>query len=364
MDIEDRNIREALEPIVPKQTKTPSRNDPGSGFPCEIQIRTSLQQSWAEKCHDLIYKREAKADQAFLDILMILSNQLYQADLLNDIVRQKIEDMLMPDLGQNLLLSLLFPKLTLDGRSVVESAIAVAETVHADHLSLDGTPRLCHALQCCLRLVQGFGVLDPAMLVLAILHDFWYGEKLEHEDGKGNRDNERVEMEDIDPFKERESFESEMASKYGEILRQFGSRMHILSEGVKLDKWFWIEIGSFRHFRRHADEHGVSQIPRLEAVRKRIESVYAKDPDRLDDSMERAFFFEAALLAQRLLELPDEPNRHLREEGFRQAYREYDLVCDSIPSSPRKASVVEELEQVCLVVAQRLGMEIPINWKA
>jgi ppGpp synthetase/RelA/SpoT-type nucleotidyltranferase len=66
------------------------RND---AYPlCEIQIRTSYQDSWSTKTHELTYKREPDIPDHLLSLVELLSDQLFTADRQSEVLRKSIED--------------------------------------------------------------------------------------------------------------------------------------------------------------------------------------------------------------------------------------------------------------------------------
>ena len=65
-------------------------------FPlCEIQIRTSYQDSWSTKTHELTYKREPDIPGNLLSLVELLSDQLFTADRQSEILRKSIEDYIL-----------------------------------------------------------------------------------------------------------------------------------------------------------------------------------------------------------------------------------------------------------------------------
>lgn len=62
------------------------------GVKCEIQIRTTVQHSWAEKSHPLIYKKNKnEIPKIACDLLKTLSNHLYTADEYAETIRSLIK---------------------------------------------------------------------------------------------------------------------------------------------------------------------------------------------------------------------------------------------------------------------------------
>ena len=73
---------EVVDPILEKEGKYPR---------CEIQIRTSYQDSWSTKAHELTYKEEENIPEHLLALVELLSDQLSTADRQSDILRETIE---------------------------------------------------------------------------------------------------------------------------------------------------------------------------------------------------------------------------------------------------------------------------------
>ena len=73
---------EVVDPILEKEGKYPR---------CEIQIRTSYQDSWSTKAHELTYKEEENIPEHLLALVELLSDQLSTTDRQSDILRETIE---------------------------------------------------------------------------------------------------------------------------------------------------------------------------------------------------------------------------------------------------------------------------------
>lgn len=58
----------------------------------EIQLRTSFQNGWAMKTHELTYKRKGDLTKEISDQMKILSNSLYEADLKAQELRNMVND--------------------------------------------------------------------------------------------------------------------------------------------------------------------------------------------------------------------------------------------------------------------------------
>jgi ppGpp synthetase/RelA/SpoT-type nucleotidyltranferase len=61
-------------------------------IPCEVQIRTDLQDIWAERSHQLIYKRHSRVPRIFFDSLVNISATLAAADDFLKAIRDRIKE--------------------------------------------------------------------------------------------------------------------------------------------------------------------------------------------------------------------------------------------------------------------------------
>lgn len=74
------------------QVLAPHLADKEGKYPlCEIQIRTSYQDSWSVKTHALTYKQERDVPPDLLNLLELLSDHLFIADRQSDTLRRTIE---------------------------------------------------------------------------------------------------------------------------------------------------------------------------------------------------------------------------------------------------------------------------------
>ena len=151
-------------------------------FPCEIQIRTAYEDSWAGKSHELVYKLDrshAPLNKELKDFFTIMSNNLFETDRLSDIVQEQIKEFLAPELGEELRLKTLLrerlprspPAETLQTRpfrvedwplGYLNFAIECAHELYKQNVRYGGTSQYNHALSVVLQLVQRFGLFpDP-----------------------------------------------------------------------------------------------------------------------------------------------------------------------------------------------------------
>lgn len=358
-----RNIRRALA-LEPHQKIL---------LPCEIQLRTTLQDAEALKSHAL-YKGETEGvDHSYFDLLRTQTDQLHKVETTSDLIRGQVEEILMPaDYGERRLLADLRKILTREGFALVEFGLACAKQIHQDDLRLNGSPYLSYLLAVCSRLVTTFGVDDPEMLLLALLHDLW-----KKTTKKMRRLLKDVDLQDYGDAHFNEDLAEGMRRKPGhrlkKLVKRFEGRVSWDERLAGFQNWFWVLLGGFRQFWRdyhekRPDELADARWKRIYDIRKHLEkevrrrgSGETREKDR-EDWLLRAFVLEAAILLGRLEELPHESNRKRAEEQFRNAYRELELIVDNLPPLPIKRKVVEETTKVFREIAERMEVEIPINW--
>jgi ppGpp synthetase/RelA/SpoT-type nucleotidyltranferase len=343
--------------------------------PCEVQLHTTLQESEALKSHDLTYKREADVDKSLLELLHILSNQLHETDKTSDLIRDRVEAVLLPeDFGERELLNYLRPRLSHDGFTLVALGLECAKRIHQSDLRMSGLPYMSNILATCARLVYNFDVTDPEMLFLSFLHDLWMNpcakmkERLLQDDLLQKHESARYGPHDFTKDL-RDEIHFGTHSGGEDVLRRFGARLNWDEKLGKFPPWFWVLLGSFRQFwhdyhQERYEDLGERLRERLQNLRSELEkSCELKGQGTaLKDWLQRAFVLEAAILLGQLEDLPDEPNRTRAEERFRNAYEELEIIASNLPPSPIKLKVIEETTKVFRQTAERLDVEVPINW--
>ncbi|MFQ6039708.1 MAG: hypothetical protein ACE5PV_02530 [Candidatus Poribacteria bacterium] len=334
-----------------------SKDDPIEA-PCEIQIRTAYQHSWSLKSHNLSYKHEEKISQELRDTLAILSEQLYQADRLSDIVRRLIERMLLPDdYGEWQLLEYLHSRLSREALTLVEFGIQCAKKLHEKHLRPSGLPHFSHVMATCRKLVYNFGALDSEMIFLALLHDMWmrYGTQ------SGDREiGEVLQGDDISGV--MRAFQDKLETTCEEILKHFGER--ISRERLqRFPTWFWVLMKTFRdYWSIPIEDRRRQKYQRLQTISSTLRE-YALPGSGVDlnDWLKRAYVLETAILLGEIEGLPDEWNRRRREQEYRSAYQQLEIIRHNLPSSQEKFEVLREADNVFREVAIKLGIEVP-HW--
>ena len=333
-------------------------------IPCEVQLRTTLQQSEALKSWGETYKHgDSINEKSLLELLQIHCNQLYEADKSRDIIRDRIESLLLPDdFGERSLLNYLRPRLTPEGLTLVELGLQCAKHIHRNDLRLNGLPYISYLLATCERLIYNFSVTDPNMLFLALLHDLWMNPCDVVED--------RL-LSDKRQYYDQESFQQDLNDtiQLENILQSFGGRINWRKQLEKFSNWFWVLLDSFRQFWRDCHEErpedtAEQQRRRLWQLRDELKREHGRRGGGaiLNDWLQRAFVLEAAILLSQLEELPDEQNQQHAEELFRNAYEELEIIISNLPPSPTKQTIVEETTNVFRKTAERLKVEVPINW--
>ena len=363
-------------------------------LPCELQIRTAYEDSWARKSHDLVYKLDrnvARLPRSLLDSLEILSSNLYEADRLSDIVREQVQQFLVPASTEVLhLLGLLGRGLgAVPERGVIERlpaeppdwpfayilfAVDCARRLYKDFVRYDGHDHFSHAVSIALQLVGRFDLFpdeqdEPkdeeqqrrtrerhvVLIALALLHDCW----LAATDGSGLiTESQRV------PFWRPEcalkSFHALLRDRCADIWDRFeGSIDCGALLGAPSPHWAVMVLDEYRHFWRRELGDTLESMDtqkwfwdELDASRRAVGDNDLADLCRL----------RAAMLIDRLEELPDTPNQDRRRDRFKKAYGEFRRVRARMAGIPGHSSVIGECYRVMQNVATRLGVEIPIHW--
>ncbi|MFQ6043478.1 MAG: hypothetical protein ACE5PV_21700, partial [Candidatus Poribacteria bacterium] len=339
-------------------------------MPVEIQLRTAYQHSWSLKTHKLAYKREQQIAQALRDSLHILSNLLYEADGLSDIVRSSIEQMLLPsDYGERLLLEYLKPRLSRYGMIQVKLGLACAKEILKERLRYNGQPMYSRSIEVCERLVYSFGVLDTDMLLLALLRDMWeYRATRSERSVKSEEEASSVE-EIVYPFRARlEQTCSHLLPRYLEQLslqeRSFeasGDRMGAWLQGFPA--WFWAMQRSFRdYFQQPPENQFEERLKRLNHLGVELRQHYQEGGhESLEDWLERAYVLEAAILLAELTELPDEPSRARKKRLYKEYFKVYGEIRRRLPNGPVKNKVIEQLDRDFREMAAELELAMPME---
>lgn len=321
-------------------------------MPVEIQLLTAYQDSWARKTHAQTYKREADISDELKDQWHILSDVLGDADWLSDIVKSGIEEQLLPpDFGERKLLRYLRPRLSRDDWTVVSFGIECSKELLKDSVRYNGLPEFSFAMEVCKRLVYRFQVLDSNMLLLSLLRHAWCKAS-----GEPNT------LKTTTPESPSDTIVTLLAQELRRhchpVLQQFRDRLPLEDDKSKqfdwleswlkdLPPWFCVMQWSARSYFTQRREDGTAQWrERLRDVYRRLKQSYEEGRGKeLDDSLERAYIVEAAVLLASLAELTSERGRkrqiRLLNE-YRILFRE---IQNFLPNRPIKARVVEELSR-------------------
>jgi len=368
--------------------------DGSLALPCELQLRTAYEDSWARKSHDLVYKLDrnvARLPRTLIDSLEILSSNLHEADRLSDIVREQIHAFLAPDSTDILhLLGLLGKGL----RTIPESrtvqdlpakpsdwpfayillAMECAPRLYEHVVRYDGQSHFSHAVSIALQLVKRFDIFPEegadgsipvenpevearhaTLIALALLHDCW----LAATDGNGVIRGPQREL-----FWEREpvleSFYGLLHDTCGDILRRYHGSIdcsHLL--GDRPPKWVELMLDEYRRFWRHELGDTIQGTDTAKWFWDEVDRTHASMDD---DDLVDVCRLRAAMLIDRLEELPDTPNQERRRRRFRQAYDEFRRIRMRLAGIPGYSAVTGECYRVMQNVATRLGVEIPIHW--
>jgi len=378
-------------------------------FPCEVQIRTAYEDSWAGKSHEFIYKLDrlrTPIPKELEDFFTIMSNNLFETDRLSDIVQEQIREFLAPELGEGLRLkTLLRERLRVNPQEdalqarplrvedwplgYLSFAVECAHELYKRNVQYGGTSQYNHAVSVVLQLVRRFGLFpDPrdeenhfskyskvsrqvSLFVMALLHDCWMA-ATDHETGLIQNDqrrkywNKRKDV--VRAVTELIKAECDL------VIKRYGGLIDIeLLWGSPPQKWVKYMFGFFRDYWRAE----LGDIPR-EGSSKVVSGgqdedigglTFIKTPawadmirlagekDRLD-----ACRFMAALLTERLEELPETPNVERRRGRFKEAYHVYRILRDNLQGTAGGTAVLDQCYATLRKVATQLDVEIPIHW--
>jgi ppGpp synthetase/RelA/SpoT-type nucleotidyltranferase len=354
-------------------------------LPCEVQIRTAYEDSWATKSHDLVYKLDrslVRLPNALEDFLTIMSNNLFETDRLSDIVQEQIQEFLAPELGNELHLKALLrerlPKYPAkaDGSfplgkgpfpiehwpaGYLAFTLDCAKELYRQNIRYGGMPRYVHALSVVLQMIRRFQVFPVpegrpdaprlrrhvTLFAVAMLHDCW-----------GSASNDRGIVTGAEAaFWKREALEAV------ELLLELRCRAAVERYQGAIDwkqlfsgeKWVAPLLNSYRDFWR----------AELGLARRQPDS--DSHWDELMEGLLEADLLDvcrlrAALLIERMEELPEAPNADRRRERFRAGYAEFRQIRDRLQGTNGAGLILPECYTTIQSVATRLGVEIPIHW--
>ena len=354
-------------------------------FPCEVQIRTAYEDSWAEKSHELVYKLDrsiAQPPKTLEDFLAIMSNNLFETDHLSDIVQQQIQEFLVPELGNELRLKELlrerFEKY-LQGDALGKFPVAVehwpqgylmfaiecARELYRRNIKYGGTPYYVHALSSVIHLIERFelfrkeddGTLAEAvepqviLFVVTMLHDCWLAAV--NEDGI------------IDARERARYWQTNTMKALKQLVRDRCRSIVEHYDGIIDLDWLYKKLATpwvdatFEILRSYwqaelgdATREGRNWRAAWHHVINRTSTDDYRDLCRL----------RAALLIERLEELPDTPNLERRRERLREAWHEFRQIRNDLQGTKRAAIILAECYRTVQTAATQLGVEIPIHW--
>jgi ppGpp synthetase/RelA/SpoT-type nucleotidyltranferase len=344
-------------------------------IPAEIQLRTAYQDSWAEKVHDTLYKREEQVAQDLRDEHEIMSNVLRQADWLSDIVRSGIEAILLPpDYGERRLLEFLKRRIPPPDLIIVRFGIACAKVILEHKLRYNGQPEFSFAMEVCDCLVRKFGVIDSTMLLLALLHNVWGVKRVEVgwlAMARGERQFEHLTRDDDLVSRLCQRLEQTCSA----VLSHYRWRLPLSLEGRKdsdwlrvwmkdFPTWFWAVQRSFRdYFLQTPEDLAPQWNARLRNVYRQLERRHQEGSrERLDEWLERAYMLEAAILLANLSDLPDEPGRARRKRLHNDYLSLYREIRRYLPNGATKNRVIEELDRAFREIETRLDLPREPEW--
>jgi ppGpp synthetase/RelA/SpoT-type nucleotidyltranferase len=309
-------------------------------FPCEIQLRTAYQHSWSEASQELLYKEETPVPEDLREYLRILSELLYEADQIADLVRQGIERVILPDdHGLADFLCRLRDCLRPEDYALVEFGTKCARHIHRDNFLYGGRPHFIHLLGVSRCLVERFGIEAPYMLLLALWRDIWMNER---------RTTTRTWKQIIE-------------QECGEIREEMGHRITSAVYPPK-EPWFTqlmaLMSESWESESRDEGQHDY-RINRLTSSTR----MSRESGTRLSrESMKKGLIVEAAILLSEFGELPFDPNRNRAVTEFDRNYDYLEQILQAMESSSTKRRIVRESERVVRQIAEALRVPRPIEW--
>jgi ppGpp synthetase/RelA/SpoT-type nucleotidyltranferase len=379
-------------------------------FPCEIQIRTSYQDSWARASHQIQYKHE-DVQTDLRQHLQYLSGLLYESDSILDLVRESIE---ADHPAFVKLLAHLRWRLPRDAFALVHFGAAFARDLHRDNTLYGGRPYFSHLVDVATRLIFSFGVDDPWMLLLAFFHDLWMDDAGQVLDGLGlatENPDDQLPLESIQP-KIPELLENRIeGQKVSSLVRRLQNRLppkwpaHSPDKGRAgafgvVPSWFcYLLANCLRYWHPDRKKRGdsrlsdfqkeVENIKRAEKKQKEKEEQEKKKEqekkrkglsvpqpngqDATGDEAPRAkplswhlehrgCVLEMAIQLSRLTQLPHDPHRARAVLEFEQIYNQLERIRRWIGGEVRP--VLRETERELRATADKLGAYMPIEWEA
>lgn len=394
-------------------------------LPCEIQIRTAYESSWADKSHELVYKLDRSRtplQKELEDFFTIMSNNLFETDRLSDIVQEQIREFLAPELsGEQRLRTILRERLrlspcdaALQKRSLevaewplgyLTFAMECAQELYKRNVEYGGGSQYDHVVSVVLQLVQRFGLLtaprnaedwvtdgpppgltssgasleqlSPAeisrqvtLFALALLHDCWMAATDQRTGLIQDRQREIYwDKEDVIG-----SVNALIETECRQVIEHYGDLMKVERLwGPRPAEWVKEMLGFFRDYWRvelgdvqrgtlpgsgsgsDQDEVGALTFVRTSQWAGMIE--HAQPSERRDVCQ-----LMAALLVERLEELPETPNIERRRGRFNEAYLIYRTLRDNLQGTVGGTAILDQCYVTLRKVAAQLNLEIPIHW--
>lgn len=336
-------------------------------FPVEIQLRTAYQHSWALKTHAISYKREEQISQELRDEQEILANVLAQADWLSDIVRSSIENMLLPpDYGEHRLLDFLKRRVPCGDMNLIKFGIACAKEILKDQLRYNGQPEYSFAMEVCERLVYNFGVIDPKMLLLALLRNVWRTEHDEADLSDQARRDHQLPTGEIDIAPLINDLNKRLKQICPSVWDRYCKLLPLPLVRGEFRDWFWVTQAGFRdYFRQPPEDQAKQWKERLRNIYYQLKNHHRdekQEQEPIDQWLERAYLMEAAILLANLAELPFEPGTTRRKRLHNDHLSLYREIRKYFPNGPTKTHVIEELNRAFREMETLLDLPRESEW--
>jgi hypothetical protein len=358
--------------------RNPEDTEPTVLFPCEIQLRTAYQDSWARASHEIHYKRPGIREDLH-EHMHSLSGLLFNSDEIMDLVREAIEAHQPRHVG---LLKHLRGRLYEDAFSLVQFAAEYAREFHKDDRLYGGRPHYNHLLSAADCLVRSFRVDDPLMLLLAFFQDLWMNQTprvlVERSFSVGGlAEDSTLQMSILQELKQH--FDEHATSALAKRLRgglpkdwpchQTSEASSSLAFGV-VPRWFPVLLANcLRGWQAGTDELSnfrlrvlAEQVKSLREFGDQSEEDRGTFTEMARDLERRGCVLETAIQLSRLEELPSDPHRPRAIREFQEIYQILERIRRRIGHDMRL--VLREAERMLRATADQLEAHLPIDWEA
>lgn len=311
-------------------------------FPCEIQIRTAYQGSWAKASHDIEYKNP-DVHPDLRRYMSCLSGLLYESDKIMEVVLERIE---AEDPKLLELLLTLRQSLPYDEFALVQFAAFAAQEIHRRHRLYGGRPHYARLIDVAYRLARSFAADDPYLILLAFFQDLWL-----HDSVAPSADQIQGQL--------VQKLQTAVASDASGLLGRLNAQIMDAPQRICQDapEWFWTLLGvCCGTAAAHADVMADRRLRALEQAADRLRASRCAE-DEIAAVIRIGCVLETASQLSRLQELPSEPLRGRAVEELGAIYRVLHHIRHWIGGDVR--SVLQCAEHELHDVATRLDTHLP-----